>query len=95
MRAVDVCKKVSKELDIPEEVVKAAFNSYWEFIKKKIGELPLKTEMTEEEFSKYRTNFNLPSLGKFYCDYKRYRTIRNGLKFVKYKSEELNETKEN
>ena len=40
-------------------------------------------------------SFNLPSLGKFYCDYKRYRTIRNCLKFVKYKSEELNETKEN
>ena len=95
MKAVDVCKEVAKELNIPEEVVKAAFVSSWEFIKKKIGEIPLKTEMTEEEFSKYRTNFNLPSLGKFYCDYERYRIIRNGLKFVKNKRGEINEAQEN
>lgn len=94
MKATDVCKQVAEELNIPEEVVKAAFNSSWEFIKKKISEIPLKTEMTEEEFSNYKTNFNLPSLGKFYCNYKRYRTIRNGLKFVKNKREEINETKE-
>jgi hypothetical protein len=94
MKAVEVCKQVAKELNLPEEVVKAAFDSYWEFIRKTISEIPLKTEMTEEEFSKYKTNFNLPSLGKFYCDYNRYRTIRNGLNFVKTKREEINETKE-
>ena len=94
MKASEVYKEVSKELEIPEEVVKAVYNSCWEFIRKCIGELPLKTDITEEEFSKYKTNFNLPSLGKFYCNYSRYRVIRNGLKFVKNKREEINETKE-
>lgn len=87
MKATDVCKIVAKELNIPEEVVRAAYVSSWEFIKSTIREIPLKTDMTEEEFSKYKTNFNLPSLGKFYCNYKRYKSIRNGLNFVKNKRE--------
>lgn len=87
MKATDVCKIVAKELNIPEEVVRAAYISSWEFIKSIIREIPLKTDMTEEEFSKYKTNFNLPSLGKFYCNYKRYKSIRNGLNFVKNKRE--------
>lgn len=87
MKATDVCKIVAKELNIPEEVVRAAYVSSWEFIKNTIREIPLKTDMTEEEFSKYKTNFNLPSLGKFYCNYKRYKSIRNGLNFVKNKRE--------
>lgn len=95
MKAVEVCKRVAKELNIPEEVVRAVYSSYWEFIKKTIKEIPLKTDMTEEEFSQYKTNFNLPSLGKFYCDYKRYKNIRNGLNFIKHKREESYEAKEN
>lgn len=94
MKAVEVCKQVAKELNIPEEVVKAAYIASWKFIRETIRDIPLKTDMTEEEFSNYRTNFNLPSLGKFYCTYDRYKIIRNGLNFVKNKREEQNEIKE-
>ncbi len=45
-------KKVSEELGIPEDVVNKAYKSFWLFIKTKIKELPLKEDMTEEEFSK-------------------------------------------
>ena len=42
--------EVSKELNIPEEVVNKAYKSYWEFIRKTIQKLPLKESLTKEEF---------------------------------------------
>lgn len=64
MNYPDIIGKVSKELDIPVEVVDAAYKSYWKFIKQTIQSLPLKDDIDEEEFAKLRTNFNIPSLGK-------------------------------
>lgn len=71
--------EVSKELNIPEEVVNKAYKSYWEFIRKTIQKLPLKESLTKEEFSKLRTNFNIPRLGKLYCDYKRFCRAKEAL----------------
>lgn len=67
----EILQKVSEETKIPYEVVSKAYSSYWEFIRKKIVELPLKEDLNEEEFSKLRTNFNIPSLGKLNCTYER------------------------
>lgn len=68
----EIIKQVSEELDIPKEVVDTAYKSYWGFIKNTIETLPLKEDnITEEEFSKLKTNFNIPSLGKLNCTYKR------------------------
>lgn len=61
-----IIKGVSQELNLPEEVVLVAYRSYWEFIRKTIEVLPLKEEITEEDFNKLRTNFNIPSIGKLY-----------------------------
>lgn len=61
-----IIKGVSQELNLPEEVVLVAYRSYWEFIRKTIEVLPLKDEITEEDFNKLRTNFNIPSIGKLY-----------------------------
>lgn len=76
-------KEVAEELGIPEEVAKAAYESYWVFIRESIKELPIKEDLTEEEFSKLRTNFNVPSLGKLSCTYKRYQGMRKRYEFLK------------
>lgn len=60
----DIIGKVSKELDIPIEVVDKAYKSSWKFIKDNVQSLPLKEDISEEEFNELRTSFNLPSLGK-------------------------------
>ena len=66
----DIIITVSKELNIPKEVVDKAYKSYWEFIRETIKDLPLKDDnLSEEEFSNLRTNFNIPSLGKLVCTY--------------------------
>lgn len=81
-------KKVSEELNIPVEVVKAAYLSYWRFIKETIQELPLKEDLSEEEFSKLKTNFNIVSLGKLSCNYDRYKKVKQKEQYINAKNKE-------
>lgn len=83
MKYSDFYDKVSKEMDMPVEIIKRVYISYWEFIKKTIKELPLKKDLTEEEFSKLRTNFNIPSLGKMHCNYNRINGVKKRYKCFK------------
>ena len=71
MNYPDIIGKISQEMDIPLEVVDTAYKSYWKFIKQTIQSLPLKDDISEEEFAKLRTNFNIPSLGKLYVTWNR------------------------
>lgn len=73
---------VSKELSIPEEVVDLAYKSSFEFIRAKISSLPLKDNLSEEDFLKLRCNFNLPSLGKLSCTYDRYLGMKERVKYL-------------
>ena len=83
MNYPDIIGKVSKELDIPVEVVDAAYKSYWKFIRQTIQSLPLKDDIDEEEFAKLRTNFNIPSLGKLTCTFDRMMGVKKRLKYIK------------
>lgn len=71
MNYSEIIKKVSQETGIPVRVVNLAYKSYWKFIKQKIQTLPLKGNISEEEFNALRTNFNIPSLGKLYLTWDR------------------------
>lgn len=79
-------KQVAEEMNIPIEVVKEAYLSYWKFIRKTIQELPLKDDLSEEEFAKLKTNFNIVSLGKLSCDYDRYVKLKLREKYKNDKS---------
>lgn len=78
-------KKVSEELQIPVEVVEFAYKSYWKFIRKTIQELPLKEDLSEEEFLKLKTNFNIVSLGKLSCNFDRYKRVKLRNEYAKNK----------
>ena len=71
MNYPDIIGKVSQEMDIPLEVIDTAYKSYWKFIKQTIQSLPLKDDISEEEFAKLRTNLNVPILGKLYVTWNR------------------------
>lgn len=72
----EIINKVSKELNLPNKVVDKSYKAYWLFIKRHIQSLPLKEVLNEEDFNKLKTNFNIPSLGKFSCTYDRILGIR-------------------
>ena len=79
----DIVTSVSTELNISKEVVDSAYKSFWDFIKSTIKELPLKEDFSEEEFSKLRTNFNIPSLGKLVCTYDKVSSVKRRFKYIK------------
>lgn len=68
----EILKKVSEELGLPLEVVKGAYESYWSFIRQTIIALPLKEDLSEEDFNRLKTNFNIPSIGKMSVTWERY-----------------------
>lgn len=83
MNYPDIIGKVSQEMNIPLEVVDTAYKSYWKLIKQTIQSLPLKDDISEEEFAKLRTNFNIPSLGKLTCTFDRMMGVKKRFKYIK------------
>jgi len=79
----DIVTKVSEELGLPPEVVDKVYKSYWMFVKQTIQALPLKEELTPEDFVKLKTNFNIPSLGKLSCTYDRMNRVKEKFKHIK------------
>lgn len=80
-----IYNEVASELDMPVETVKLAYESYWYFIRNKIKELPLKDDLTKEEFDKLKVNFNIPSLGKLGCSYEHYLGMKKRQEYLKNK----------
>jgi len=75
--------EVGKTLGISSDVVEKVYKAYWLYIKTTIQALPLKEDLTEEEFSKLRTNFNIPSLGKLNCTIDKYKGTKKRFKLIK------------
>lgn len=76
----NIYKKVSEQLGIAEDTIQEVYKLYWSFIKDTIESLPLKEKLTENEFNKLKTNFNIPLLGKLSCDYNRFKGVKESLK---------------
>lgn len=86
----EAIKQVSIELGLPPQVVKEAYESFWTFIRNNIKALPLKEDLSKEEFDKLRTNFNIPSIGKLSCTYDRFIGIKKRLKYLNKLKDDYN-----
>lgn len=92
----DIINKVSKDVNLPVEVVDKTYKAFWSYIRDLIQELPLRDTDTipEEEFLKLRTNFNIPSLGKLSCTYDKYLGVKNRFNNIKKLKERNGSIKE-
>lgn len=89
MNYKDIIEYVSSKLNLPIEVIREAYESYWKYIRERISGLPLKENLSKEEFDKLRTNFNIPSLGKLAVTWDRYKAIKDRYKYVlKFRNED-------
>ena len=88
MRYNNIVDKVSKDLQLPYNIVDKTYKAFWLYIRNTIQELPLKEDLNEAEFSMLKPNFNIPSLGKLTCTYDRYKNIKNRFNCIK-KHEEI------
>lgn len=63
------------------QVVLTVYKAFWKHIKSSIESLPLKQDLSEEDFNSYKTNYNLPYIGKLYCNYDSLVNAKNKLKY--------------
>lgn len=87
-----VIKEVAEDINLPYEEVKDIYMAFWKVIKINVESLPLKKDLTEEEFQNLTVNFNIPFLGKLYCTYPQYLKLRKS--YIKNKRRNA-KTKEN
>ena len=86
----EAIKQVSIELGLPPQVVKEAYESNWTFIRNNIKALPLKEDLSKEEFDKLRTNFNIPSIGKLSCTYDRMIGVKKRFEHIRRLRDDYN-----
>lgn len=79
----DIYDFVAKLLGMSPDVVEKVYKAYWLYIKTTIESLPLKKDLTEEDFTSLQKNFNIPSLGKLTCTLDKYKGIKDRFKFFK------------
>lgn len=80
----EMTAKVANDLGLPRVLVDRTYRAYWKAMKEYIESLPLREDLTDEEFSALRPNINIPSLGKLYVTPERYRSMK---RMFKIKSE--------
>ena len=71
-----IIKQVAKELNLPEDLVRNTYKSYWKVIKQIIERNNIKSNdnliFTSDEFNNNAININVPSIGKLNCTYDKY-----------------------
>lgn len=80
-----IVEKAALQLNLPHQTVWEVYSSYWKFVRQHLMSLPLKEDITKEEFDKLSTSINVPSLGKIYTDWE----------FIKAKKKRENERHKN
>ena len=81
----EIITKVAKDNGIPVELVQKVYQTYWYTIRQIVQELPLKEDITEEDFCKLRPNINIPSLGKFFVLYPKYVKLKKKYQLIQEK----------
>ena len=76
MSYTEIISKVSEKTGLPERLVDRTYRAYWRAIKEHITSLPLKSDLTEEEFLKLQPNVNIPSIGKLHVTLDRYKKMK-------------------
>ena len=72
----EAVNQVAMSTGIPKTIVKKTYRAYWKAIREHITSLPLKEDLTEEEFMSLRPNVNIPSIGKLFVTLDRYTRIK-------------------
>ena len=71
-----IIKQVAKELNLPEDLVRNTYKSYWKVVKQIIESKYIKSLdnklLLQEEFNNNIININIPSIGKLNCTYDKY-----------------------
>ena len=74
--------QVAENLGLTPKEVDKVYRAYCRLIKEKIESLPLKEDLTEEEYNQLQVNINLPSFGKLYTSWQKRENLKKRLEYV-------------
>jgi hypothetical protein len=72
----EIVSEVAGSTGLSKKMVDKIYKLYWKSVREYIKSLPLKEDLTDEEFMKLKPNVNIPSLGKFYISLDRYKKLK-------------------
>lgn len=72
----EIIAEVADSTGLSWKFVDRVYKSYWRAVREYMASMPLKDDLTDEEFLKLRPNVNVPSLGKFHVSLNRYHRIK-------------------
>lgn len=75
--------QVASSKGLSEEFVWRVYRSYWRAVREHIISLPLKKDLTEEEFMQLQPNINIPSIGKLHVTLDRYKGVKKANEIYK------------
>lgn len=88
----EIISRVSTDTGLTKRLVDRTYRAYWKAIREHIKSLPLKEDLTDEEFMQLRPNINLPSLGKLNVTLDRYHGMKKHFE-IHYKNYKGNKYK--
>lgn len=72
----EIISRVADSTGLDKKLVDRTYKAYWRAVKEHIASLPLKENLTDEEFQKLQPNVNIPSLGKLYVSLDKYHKLK-------------------
>lgn len=72
----EIVAQVAGSTGLSKKMVDRIYKLYWRSVREYIKSRTLKEDLTEEEFIKLKPNVNVPSLGKFYVDFNKYKRLK-------------------
>lgn len=69
----EIVAKVAEDNGLSKKFVDKVYKAYWKAVREYIKALPLKKDLTDEEFLQLRPNVNIPSIGKLYVTLDNYK----------------------
>ena len=85
MTVKEASRKVAEELGLPVRFVEKTYISYWRAVREHIINLPLKEDLTDDEFLQLQPNVNIPSIGKLYVTLDRYHRKKKSMQYYQSK----------
>lgn len=80
MKYEEIVSRVADSTGYSKRLVDKTYRAYWKAVKIYIESLPLKKDLSDEEFLELKPNINIPSIGKFYVTLNKYHRIKNYIK---------------
>lgn len=88
----DIISDAAHHLGYPKKFVDKVYRAYWRSVREYVSSLPLKQDLSDEEFLQLRPNVNVPSIGKLHVTLERYHGMKKRIEYFKNLSKKTDAT---